>query len=158
MEEYEKLVQIASVLTAAKIVFLVLSVLSLIIAIVLLFKFKVPHLILDIFGKIRQEQIKKMKLDKSNESNSNFVLEFQKDNTEQANVSVSKHGTVNMGSKKKKRKTGLVNNSHQTVIIDKKDRNNKSHKTVMIDKKQQSLLQANIVDEEIIVNSSEIIE
>ena len=40
----------------------------------------------------------------------------------------------------------------------KKDRNNKSHKTVMIDKKQQNLLQANIVDEEIIVNSSEIIE
>ncbi len=77
MSDYEQLQKTVSILTAFEIVFLIITAVCLVVAIVLFFKYKIPNVISEVSGKKKQKQLAEMTSNKHSDDKQVLEVKYE---------------------------------------------------------------------------------
>lgn len=165
MSDYEQLQKTVSILTAFEIVFLIITAVCFVVAIVLFFKYKIPNVISEVSGKKKQKQLAEMTSNKQSNNKKDLEIKYEvvDDLGSQKIEKKKRSDTIQKDDvkAKKRHETTFSSNKRQTTVMDKKQSRNgpkKQHHTVVMEKIKTFNKKYDTLDESILIHSDEIIE
>ncbi len=165
MSDYEQLQYIIKVLTGFEIAFFSLAVICLIVSVIIFIKLKIPYTISLLSGKKKQKQLAEMKAEKelsiqntNNSFDGNIIKNVEVDNSHKPHSDTISKSEIKIS---KRHETVLDSRKRQTVVQKEKQisrSEKKQHQTVVMQRKDKEVKSYKTLDEKIFINSDEFIE